>query len=198
MLFVIYLALLTWIVLWKLEIPYLGWSGMRHIKLVPFAPTARAGASEPIEVAVNVLLFVPFGLYLTLLAPSWPWRKAAWAVAGASLTLEVAQYALAVGSSDFSDVLANTAGGLMGIGLLTLARRKLPGRTVRVMRLVCSAGTALALLAAIGVVVASPLRFGPPGDVPGMRTDPGPGAPGAANGAPGVATARPTAGRPDR
>ena len=71
MLFVIYLALLTWIVLWKLQIPYLGWRGMRHIKLVPFPPTARAGASEPLEVAVNVLLFVPFGLYLTLLAPSW-------------------------------------------------------------------------------------------------------------------------------
>ena len=46
-------------------------------------------------------------------------------VAGASLGLEVAQYVLAVGSSDITDVVVNTAGGLAGIGLLALARRRL-------------------------------------------------------------------------
>lgn len=154
-LFVVYLVLLAWIVLWKLEVPSVG--ALRQIKLVPFAPSAGAGASSPFEVVANVVLFVPFGLYIGLLAPSWPWWKVAGAVAGASLVLEVAQYGLALGSSDVTDVLVNTAGGLTGIGLLALARRRLRARTTTVMTRVCSIGTLLALLAS-GIFFASPLR----------------------------------------
>jgi glycopeptide antibiotics resistance protein len=159
-LFVVYLFLLAWIVLWKLEIPFVGGGGLRQIKLVPFAATAGAGASAPFEIVANFVLFVPFGIYLGLLAPLWPWQKAACAVAGASLILEVAQYVLAVGSSDVTDLIVNTAGGLVGIGLLNLARRRLQTRTAIVMTRVCLIGTVLALLA-IGIFVASPLRYGP-------------------------------------
>lgn len=42
-LFVVYLVLLSWVVLWKLEVPYVGGGALRRIKLVPFAPTAEAG-----------------------------------------------------------------------------------------------------------------------------------------------------------
>ncbi|MQA77217.1 MAG: VanZ family protein [Streptosporangiales bacterium] len=161
---VVYLVLLAWIALWKLEVPYVGGGALRQIKLVPFAPSAGAGASAPFEVVANIVLFVPFGLYLGLLAPSWPWWKAAGAVAGASLVLEVAQYVLAVGSSDVTDLVVNTAGGLAGIGLLALARRRLQARTATVMMRVCSIGTVLALLAS-GIFVASPLRYAPPRDV---------------------------------
>jgi glycopeptide antibiotics resistance protein len=162
-LFVVYLALLGWIVLWKLEVPYVGGGALRLIKLVPFVPSAGAGASEPFEVVANGLLFVPFGLYLGLLAPSWPWWKAAGTIAGASLVLEVTQYVLALGSSDVTDLVVNTAGGLAGIGLLALARRGLRARTATVMTRICSIGTVLALLAT-GIFVASPLRYGPPRD----------------------------------
>ncbi|WP_235508171.1 VanZ family protein [Agromyces sp. Soil535] len=163
-LFVVYLVLLAWLVLWKLEVPYVGVGALREIKLVPFAPSAGAGASAPFEVVANFVLFVPFGLYLGLLAPSWPWWKAVGAVAGASLVLEVAQYVLALGSSDVTDLVVNTAGGLAGIGLLALARRRLEARTVTVMTRICAIGTMLALLAT-GVFVASPLRYAPPRDV---------------------------------
>ncbi len=159
-LFVVYLLLLAWIVLWKLEIPFVGGGGLRQIKLVPFAATTGAGASTPFEIVANFVLFVPFGIYLGLLAPMWPWQKAVCAVAGASLILEVAQYVLAVGSSDVTDVVVNTAGGLIGIGLLNLARRRLRTRTTIVMTWVCLIGTVLALLA-IGIFVGSPLRYGP-------------------------------------
>jgi glycopeptide antibiotics resistance protein len=160
-LFAVYLVLLAWIVLWKLEVPYVGGGALRQIKFVPFASSAGAGASAPSEVVGNVVLFVPFGLYVGLLAPSWPWWKAVGAAAGASLFLELAQYVLAVGRSDITDVIVNTAGGAVGIGLLALARRGLGARTVTVMTWVCSIGTVLALLAS-GIFVASPLRYAPP------------------------------------
>lgn len=165
-LFVVYLVLLAGIVLWKLEAPYVGAGSLRQVKLIPFAPGAGFGASAPLEVVANVVLFVPFGLYLGLVAPSWSWAKAVGAIAGASSALEAAQYVLAVGSSDITDVIVNTAGGLVGLGLLVMARRGLQDRTAAIMTLVCSIGTVLALIAA-GIVVASPLRYAPLPDVEG-------------------------------
>ena len=36
-------------------------------------------------------------------------------IAGISLLLEITQYILAIGSSDITDLITNTAGGLLGI-----------------------------------------------------------------------------------
>lgn len=159
-LFMVYLALLVWIVLWKLDVPWVG-GVQRVIKLVPFAATAGNGASAPSEVVMNLVLFVPFGVHLGLLAPSWPWWKIAGTIAGASLALEVAQYVLAVGSSDVTDVIVNTAGGLAGFALLAVARRRFGTRTAAVMTRICSIGTVLALIAS-AIFIVSPLRYGPP------------------------------------
>ena len=156
--FVAYLALLTWIVLWKLEIPFVGDGTERQVKLVPFVATARAGASAPVEVLANVLLFVPFGVYLGLLAPSSRWWRLAGAIAGVSLFFEVAQYVLAVGRSDLSDVVANTGGGLLGLALVGLVRLRLRDGTHPVMTRVCGAVTVLAV-AAVGLFVASPIHY---------------------------------------
>ncbi|GAA4921378.1 glycopeptide antibiotics resistance protein [Stackebrandtia albiflava] len=161
--FAIYLVLLTWIVLWKLEVPYIGGGELRLVKWVPFVPGSGADGSAPLEAVANVLFFVPFGLYLGLLAPSWRWWRTAATVAGASLLLEAAQYVLALGSSDVTDLITNTAGGLAGFGLFVLARRRLRARTVPVMTRVCVIGTVVILLLS-GIVVASPLRYAPPRD----------------------------------
>jgi glycopeptide antibiotics resistance protein len=161
--FAVYLLLLAWTILWKLELPFVGPGALRSIKLTPYLPSGAAGASTPSEVVANVVLFVPFGLYLGLLAPRWPWWKAAAVFAGASLLLETMQYVFAVGSSDITDVIDNVAGGLVGIAVLALARRTLGARTAKVVRRICIVGTAVAVLLA-AVFVVSPLRFGPSRD----------------------------------
>jgi glycopeptide antibiotics resistance protein len=165
-LFAVYLVLLAWIVLWKLETPYVGAAALlpRPFKLIPFLPSAEAGGSAPLEVVANILLFVPFGIYLGLLAPSWRAWKAAGVFAGASLALEIAQHVLSTGSFDITDVIVNTAGGLAGLGLLALARRSIPAVTVASMTRVCLIGTVVALLA-VGIFIASPLRYAPQHDV---------------------------------
>src|SRR3954447_10886292 len=120
-LFAIYLGIVVWAVLWKLGVPSVG-SVERVIKIVPFVATATNGASRPFEVMMNLVLFVPFGVYLGLLRPCWPWWRAGAAVAGTSLLLEITQFILATGSTDATDVVVNTAGGLLGLRLLTLTR----------------------------------------------------------------------------
>lgn len=165
-LFGIYVVLLIWIILWKLAVPWIGEAALlpHPIKLIPFLPTAEDGGSAPLEVLFNVLLFIPYGLYLGLLAPSLQWWKAAGVFAGSSLILETAQPLLSIGSFDTTDVLVNTAGGLAGLGLLTLARRRLRTRTDVVMTKALGIGTALSLIA-VTIFIASPLRYAPQHDV---------------------------------
>src|SRR4029077_13445193 len=101
-LFVVYLVLLAWAVVWKFDMPYVGEAALlpRPIKLIPFVPSAEAGGSAPLEIVANFVLFVPFGLYLGLLAPTWrPWQWTG-VFAGASLVLEAAQHLLSTGSFD--------------------------------------------------------------------------------------------------
>lgn len=162
-LFAVYLVLLAWIILWKLDVPFIGAGGIGHVKLVPFVASGSDTASEPLEVAANFLFFLPFGMYLGLLRPSRPLWKHAGAIAVASLLLEISQYVLAVGSSDVTDVIANTAGGAVGVVVIAFLQ---PGRGVktRVVTRICLVGTTLAVLACLAFF-ASPLHFGPR-DVP--------------------------------
>ena len=142
-LFVVYLVLLAWAVVWKLDVPYVGEAALlpRPIKLIPFVPSAEAGASAPLESIANFLLFVPFGVYLGLLVPTWRWWTWTAVLLGASLVLEATQHVLSTGSFDTTDLIVNTPGGLAGIGLLALVRGRLQARTAVVMSRVCLIGT---------------------------------------------------------
>lgn len=122
-LFTIYLGLLVWLVMWKMHVPFIGRDDMRGIKLIPFARGDGFGASSPIEACANLIVFLPFGMFLAALAPGWRLWGAAAAATAMSVGFEVAQYVTAVGSSDITDVIMNAAGGIAGFGVTTLAHR---------------------------------------------------------------------------
>jgi glycopeptide antibiotics resistance protein len=165
-LFSLYLVLLVWGVLWKFTVPWIGAAaGLPHpIKLIPFVPDGIADASAPQEVIANVLLFVPFGIYLGLLAPRWPWWAVGAVVFGTSLVFEVTQPLISTGGFDTSDLIANTAGGIAGTGLLVLLRRRLGARLETIITRVLIVGTVVWVVA-LAVFIASPLRYAPQHDV---------------------------------
>lgn len=136
--FAAYLVMLVWLVLWKLHDPYIGSAAARAVKLVPFVATADAGRSAPREVIANVLVFVPFGLGLRLLAPRTPWPGLVLTTATASAALETAQYVLAVGVTDVTDVLTNTTGGALGVALAAATAR--PAQSIGTSRTTTSRG----------------------------------------------------------
>lgn len=174
-LFAIYLALLVWIVLWKLEPPSIGRGGLRPVKLIPFVAAGTDAASDPLEVAANLMLFLPLGAYLRWLAPSCSWLGATALAAAASLLLEGAQFALAVGSFDVTDVVVNALGGLTGFAIAAALDRRArrtraeragrPGGSLASAVRWCAVGTCAALLA-VGAFVASPVHL--------VRPDTGP------------------------
>ena len=171
--FVVYLMLLAWIVLWKLEATWIGEAAglWRPLKLVPFVANGDAGASAPIEVVINLVIFVPFGLFMGALAATWGWWKAAGMFLGASLVLETVQHLISTGSFDTTDLIVNTAGGLLGYAIFAALRNRLGGRTPVVMARTCVVITALALVAVVAFV-ASPLHSGPQRDVVVPRSAP--------------------------
>ena len=66
----IYLILLTWLILFKLQLPLGGWVRTAPLNLIPFGASLIVnGAVDVQEILYNGLVFLPFGLYLGMLQP---------------------------------------------------------------------------------------------------------------------------------
>ncbi len=68
------------------------------------------------------------------------------AVVGTSVAFEVIQYVFGIGRSDITDVITNTLGGAIGIGIYAVTRRMLGIRTNRVLTVVELIATVVILL----------------------------------------------------
>lgn len=108
-LFVSNAAFLVWAILWKCGVPAVGTVPQRTINLIPFRGNTNW------EMQFNVLLFLPFGLFLAAVMPTKKTILSICSVVLTSLSFEVIQYALAVGHSDVTDTLLNAFGGIIGI-----------------------------------------------------------------------------------
>ena len=163
-LFTAYLVALVWIIVWKLAVPWIGEDSWRTIKLVPFVSFGESGSSAPREVWANLLLFIPFGVYLALLRPRWGWLRVLLGGALSSAVLEASQWVLAVGSSDLTDVIMNSAGGIVGFALVRIVRALSQSATTEAFAHACLVGTAVLGIACAAYAI-SPFRYVPLHDV---------------------------------
>ena len=115
-LFLLYLVLLVWIILFKLQFSIADLDRMREINLIPFYYKEEV-SFHATEVLENVLIFVPFGIYLCLIFKKLRFSGKLFLIAGMSVLLELCQYVLAVGRSDVTDLITNVSGGLIGVFL---------------------------------------------------------------------------------
>lgn len=121
-LFLLYLALLIWIILFKLQFSILDLDRVREINLIPFPFYYEHEVTfHATEVLQNVLIFMPFGIYLCLLLPKSRFGVKLLLISVVSLLLEICQYVLAIGRSDITDLITNICGGLFGIILYKAA-----------------------------------------------------------------------------
>ena len=68
----------------------------------------------------NILVFVPYGLYVQIIRKQGKLWKGMAVIAGTSLLIELIQFAAGAGVCDVDDLLLNFIGGLLGIGLYAL------------------------------------------------------------------------------
>jgi glycopeptide antibiotics resistance protein len=118
-LLVIYSAFLAWLVLLKtsINIPEVLSYGQRSINLVPFAGAAKG------EMLENFIFFIPLGLLLSAALKQHTFGRKLAFIFGFSVTAEVIQFILAIGSTDITDVITNVLGGLLGLGTYDLLRK---------------------------------------------------------------------------
>ena len=121
-LLVIYLLILSWIILFKLQFSILDLDRVREINLIPFYYEHEV-TFHATEVLQNVLIFMPFGIYMCLLFPKSRFGVKLLLISVVSLLLEICQYVLAIGRSDITDLITNICGGLFGIILYKAAIR---------------------------------------------------------------------------
>lgn len=112
----IYSCMVVWIILFKLsalsEISYL--DHIRNINLIPFHYDEEQSYHLS-EVLKNVIIFIPFGVYFKMLKLAD--KKAILLGMSFSLGLEILQFILAIGATDITDAMTNTAGVAIGVGI---------------------------------------------------------------------------------
>ena len=71
-LFIIYIVALVWIILLKLQFSFASLDHFRGINLIPFAGSVIVnGKIELSEIFENIIIFIPFGIYICMLKPKW-------------------------------------------------------------------------------------------------------------------------------
>ena len=153
----VYSAALTWIILFKMAVRLddVGFGTVRAWNLIPFRYSEET-SFHLTEVLENVIAFVPLGVYLGMLKTgAW---KAILIGAAASVTLEALQFALVIGAADITDVITNTAGTAIGVGIYLLLTRVFKNREKldKTLVIVCGAATVV-MLVLIALLIAGHL-----------------------------------------
>ena len=121
-LFAIYMVLLVWIILFKLQLSISELDKIRSINLIPFYYANKIGMKFHLkEVIENILIFIPLGIYLCMFKHKLEFKMKLFIILTVCFILEILQYILGVGITDITDIITNTCGGIMGIGLYVSA-----------------------------------------------------------------------------
>lgn len=134
--FCIYLFLLTWLILFKLstDISEIKMLNMRSINLIPFKESVIVNNSLDLsEIIYNILAFVPLGVYLCIFKPDWSKTVMILSAFSLSFLYELLQYLFAIGASDITDLIGNTLGALLGIGLYLIFQKLFKKKAISIV-----------------------------------------------------------------
>lgn len=105
-------------------------SGQRSYNLIPFATITEYATTVDathngifdINIWGNILLFVPLGVYLMIYFKNNSPKKVIMTALFVSMFAEILQFIFAIGSLDIDDVILNTVGAIVGIGVYQLLK----------------------------------------------------------------------------
>lgn len=143
-LLIIYLILLTWIILFKLQFSISDLDHIRRINLIPFhCSFTQAHRLNLGEITENIILFIPVGVYIRLLMTRESLPQQILPIFLISLIYEVLQFILAVGVTDVTDLIDNTFGGIIGIAFVALLSKIFTSKTQKIVNWLAMTGTVL-------------------------------------------------------
>ena len=146
-LFIVYALLLTGVILFKLPFYSAEFSdGIRVINLIPLQGSFDGNGVVWREIIQNILIFVPLGIYISMLKSKWSFVKKILPIIGIAFAFEVIQFIFAMGRSDITDLLGNVLGGIIGIEIYALLYKILKCRTGLIVNILALAVTVCVLL----------------------------------------------------
>jgi glycopeptide antibiotics resistance protein len=122
----------------------------RSVNLIPFYDALTPnGKLDVIEIILNVLIFVPLGIYAGVMFKRWTWRKLLFLFLFLSISFmfEGLQFIFKIGAFDVTDLINNTMGGLFGL-MVVEAIEKLfnnGGRAHLFINIVTASGTVIVI-----------------------------------------------------
>lgn len=146
----IYLLALIWIIMFKFQLSFDTLPSQRSINLVPFFGKSIARFSPfANDLLYNTLVFIPYGIYISMLKGRWPLLGKIVTIFSTSLLFELLQYVFGIGASDVNDLIANTAGGVIGLGMYFILSKLFKEKTDKILSILALVATVL-MLAFIG------------------------------------------------
>ncbi|CAN5696389.1 glycopeptide resistance protein VanZ1 [soil metagenome] len=146
-LLIIYLVALFWILLFKFGVQF-SYMESRSVNLIPFRELFLNGKIDVAETILNVVIFIPLGIYAGALFKRWSLGNKLFFFFLISLMFEVLQFFLSVGAFDVTDIITNTIGGIIGL-LMFKAIEKLVNisiKTQKFINIIAATGTVLMIV----------------------------------------------------
>lgn len=123
--FIFYTLFILWNILFKYVSPLEIFSNDRFfsqtLNIIPFNDVFK-GNFNKMDIYGNVILFIPFGIYINMIIKDAKLSKSICIIAVISFIFEVIQYILGIGASDITDIITNTIGGIIGIGIYIIIK----------------------------------------------------------------------------
>lgn len=144
-LFAVYMATLVWIVIFKLQLSPDTLPALRRINLVPFFMGNATAMASRNDLVYNTLAFIPYGIYICMLMQGRPFVQRLLPIFATSLLFEVTQYVFGIGATDINDLLLNTLGGMIGIGVYCIFAKVFKARSHGILNALTAVATVLML-----------------------------------------------------
>lgn len=149
--FGIYIFLLIWLILFKLNINLTELDHMRNINLIPFKESMTVNGQLCIdEIIYNILVFIPLGIYVSVFFDKLSFGKKILPALCISVLFETMQFVLAIGASDITDIINNTLGSILGIISFILFNKIFKNKSITVINTV---GLIIEVLALVILIV---------------------------------------------
>jgi len=147
-LLIIYLAVLFWILLFKLGVRF-SYMEKRDVNLIPFrAIFIPNGKIDLAEIILNVVIFVPLGIYAGVLFKRWSFGKKLFFFFLLSLVFEMLEFFFKIGAFDITDIITNTIGGIIGLLMFTAIEKLVNNsrKTQKIINIIAATGTVVMIM----------------------------------------------------
>lgn len=141
---IIYFVILTWIIVFKMQFSFENLPKIRNINLVPFGQSVIVNGKVDFgEMIDNAIIFIPVGLYINMLKKDWKFSKKIGIIVGISFIFEMLQFIFGIGATDITDIINNTVGGFLGLGIYQIFYQifKTQSKTNRIFNILGFIGT---------------------------------------------------------